>query len=97
MEGDDGADVPGAGHFDPDIRHSTNDSVTSLALVAGGEAVTLLPDLVRPRDQPGVAVRAIAEGSVQRTIFMATRTADAERPSVQALQAAVRAAAAARF
>ena len=34
------------GGFDPDIRHRTNDSVTSLALVARGQAVTLLPVLV---------------------------------------------------
>jgi DNA-binding transcriptional LysR family regulator len=75
------------GGFDPDIRHRTNDSVTTLALVAGGQAVTLLPQLVEPT---GVAVRAIAEGSVHRTIFAATRAADAKRPSVQALLAAVR-------
>ena len=83
------------GGFDPDIRHRTNDSVTSLALVAGGQAVTLLPQLVRPEAQPGVAVRAIADGSVERTILAATRTADAQRPSVQALLAAMRAGAAA--
>ena len=33
----------GLGGFDPDIRHRTNDSVLSLALVADGQAVTLLP------------------------------------------------------
>jgi DNA-binding transcriptional LysR family regulator len=82
------------GGFDPDIRHRTNDSVTTLALVAGGQAVTLLPLLVDPATQPGVAVRAIAEGSVHRKIFAATRAADAKRPSVQALLAAIRAAAA---
>jgi DNA-binding transcriptional LysR family regulator len=82
------------GKFDPDIRHATNDSVTSLALVARGQAVTLLPALVDPGAQAGVAVRAIAEGSVYRTNFAATRTADAQRPSVQALLAAIRAAAA---
>ena len=82
------------GAFDPDLRHRTNDSVTSLALVAARQAVTLLPDFVRPEAHPGVAVRAIAGGAVHRTIFMATRAADAERPSVQALRAAVRAAAA---
>lgn len=82
------------GGFDPDIRHRTNDSVISLAVVAHGQAVTLLPELVAPEDHPGVVVRAIAEGSVHRTIFTATRTADAERPSVQALLDAVRTAAA---
>jgi DNA-binding transcriptional LysR family regulator len=81
--------------FDPDIRHRTNDSVTSLALVAGGQAVTLLPALVDPdpAKHPGIAVREIAEGSVHRTIFTATRSADATRPSVQAMLAAIRAAA----
>jgi DNA-binding transcriptional LysR family regulator len=80
------------GRFDPDIRHRTNDSVTSLALVAGGQAVTLLASL--PGLRPGVVVREIAEGPVYRTIFAATRNADAKRPSVQALLAAIRAAAA---
>jgi DNA-binding transcriptional LysR family regulator len=82
------------GGFDPDIRHRTNDSVTSLAVVAQGLAVTLLPALVAPEAHPGVVARAIAEGSVHRTIFTATRTADAKRPSVQALLEAVRTAAA---
>jgi DNA-binding transcriptional LysR family regulator len=81
------------GGFDPDIRHRTNDSVLSLAAVASGLAVTLLPELVRSEAHPGVVVRTIAEGSVHRTIFTATRTADAKRPSVQALLAAVRASA----
>ena len=70
------------GDFDPDIRHRTNDSVTSLALVAAGHALTLLPQLVHPEDHPGVVVRAPAEGSVHRTIYAATRAADATRPSV---------------
>jgi DNA-binding transcriptional LysR family regulator len=84
----------GFGGFDPDIRHRTNDSVTSLALVAGGRAVTLLPELVAPEARPGVVVREIAEGSLHRTLFMASRGADADRPSVRALRAAIRRAAA---
>jgi DNA-binding transcriptional LysR family regulator len=71
------------GAFDPDIRHRANDSVPGLALVAQGQAVTLLPDLVRPEIHPGVAVRAIADRPVYRTIFAATRAADANRPSDQ--------------
>jgi DNA-binding transcriptional LysR family regulator len=78
------------GGFDPDIRHRTNDAVISLALVADGQAVTLLPEFVQPGNRPGVVVREIAEGSVHRTIYAATRAADAKRPSVQALLAAVR-------
>ena len=78
------------GGFDPDVRHRSNDSVIGLALVAEGQAVMLMPELVGLEDRPGIAVRAIAEGVVDRTIFMATRTADARRPSIQALRAAVR-------
>ncbi len=83
------------GGFDPDVRHRSNDSVLSLGLVARGLAVTLLPDLVAPGAQPGVVARPIAQGPVHRTIFAATRGADAQRPSVQALLGAVRDAAAA--
>ena len=82
------------GGFDPDVRHRANDSVLSLGLVAQGLAVTLLPELVAPAGRPGVAVRGIDGGPAHRTIFAATRTADARRPSVQTLLAAVRTAAA---
>jgi len=80
------------GGFDPEIRHRTNDSVLTLGLVAAGEAVTLLPDLVHPGARPGVTVRAVAGHTLDRAIYAATRTADATRPSVQALLAAVEAA-----
>jgi DNA-binding transcriptional LysR family regulator len=83
------------GGFDPDIRYRANDATISLALVARGLAVTLLPDLVVPGDHPGVALRAIAEAPVNRRIFAATRAADAARPSIRALLAAMRDAAAA--
>jgi DNA-binding transcriptional LysR family regulator len=82
------------GGFDPDVRHRANDSVVGLGLVAHGLAVTLLPEFVAPGVHPGVAVRGIAEGSVYRDIFAATRSADRQRPSVRALLGAVRAAAA---
>src|SRR5688500_6572623 len=83
------------GGFDPDIRHRTNDATVSLALVARGLAVTLLPDLVLPGRHPGIALRRVAEGSISRRILAVTRATDAERPSIQALLAAVRDAAAA--
>jgi DNA-binding transcriptional LysR family regulator len=83
------------GGFDPDIRHRTNDATVSLALVARGLAVTLLPDLPLPRRKPGIALRAIAGARVERAIFAVTRAADAERPSTRALLAAMRDAAAA--
>ena len=96
------------GGFDPDVRHRTAGATVALALVERGLAVTLLPALPlaglgADGAAPGVAgaaartgglaVRAIAEGSVDRAIFAATRAADAARPSTRALLAAVRAAA----
>jgi DNA-binding transcriptional LysR family regulator len=82
------------GGFDPDIRHRSNDANISLAIVARGLGVTLLPALPLPRRYPGTTVRPIAEGSITRAIFAATRATDANRPSTQALLAAVRDAAA---
>jgi DNA-binding transcriptional LysR family regulator len=79
------------GGFDPDVRHRTNDATVSVALVVRGLAVTLLPRLPLPRPHPGVALRAIAEGSVSRALFAATRATDAARPSMRALLAALRA------
>src|SRR5919205_68912 len=57
------------GGFDPDVRHRTNDPTISLALVARGLAVCMLPALPLPPEHPGVELRAIAEGWVERSIF----------------------------
>jgi DNA-binding transcriptional LysR family regulator len=83
------------GGFDPDIRHRTIDASVSLALVAGGLAVAMLPDLALPDRHPGTVVRPIARDPVARTIHAVVRAADTARPSTQALVAAVRGAAAA--
>jgi DNA-binding transcriptional LysR family regulator len=69
----------GLGGFDPDIRHRTNDATASVALAARGLAVTMLPELALLDRGPGVVLRAIAEEPVSRTIFAATRAADAAR------------------
>ena len=69
--------------------------------LAGRDAVGAAPGAAAPGAADaapragGLAVRAVAEGSVDRAIFAATRAADASRPSTRALLAAVRAAAAA--
>lgn len=81
------------GGFEPDVRYRTQDATISLALVARGLAVTMLPEFAMQGRRTGLAVRAIADGPVSRTIFAATRAADAARPSTQALLAAVRAVA----
>ena len=65
------------GGFEPDVRHRANDSVVALTLVASGLAVTLLPEFVDAGAHPGVRAFPMAEGSVHRTIYAATRTADA--------------------
>ena len=83
------------GGFEPDIRHRTNDATVSLALVARGFGVTLLPDLVVPTRQTGIALRRVEKATLGRVIFAVTRGSDATRPSTQALVTAVRHAAAA--
>jgi DNA-binding transcriptional LysR family regulator len=82
------------GGFDPDVRHRTNDAAISLAVVARGLGVAMLPELALPSRHPGVELRPIAERPVTRAIFVATRATDAARPSTQALVAAVGEAAA---
>ena len=74
--------------FEPDIRHRCENATVALALVARGLAVTLLPELALKEAQ--VPLRPL-EG-VARTIYAVTRTADAARPSTQALLRAVSAA-----
>jgi DNA-binding transcriptional LysR family regulator len=83
------------GGFAPDIRHRANDANVTLALVAAGLAVALVPDLPLPAHRAGIAVRSIAGGPIERAIFAATRSADAARPSTQALLEAIRDASAA--
>jgi len=83
------------GGFDPDIRHRSNDAAIITALVAGGLAVAIFPELPLTGGVRGIAVRPIAEGPVSRNIFAATRRADGARPSTQALLASVRKVAAA--
>jgi DNA-binding transcriptional LysR family regulator len=78
------------GDFEPDIRHRANDATVGLALVAQGLAVALLPELPLPDGYRGIAVRDIAGTPVPRSIFAVTRTADARRPSTQAVLAALR-------
>jgi DNA-binding transcriptional LysR family regulator len=75
------------GGFEPDVRHRTADATVSLALVARGLAVALVPSLAIPEDHPGVTLKPTG---VKRRIVAVVREADAARPSVQALLAGVR-------
>jgi DNA-binding transcriptional LysR family regulator len=78
------------GGFEPDVRHRSNDLLMLLALVANGQAVTLLPDLVRPGRDPAVAVRDVAETPLKRTVFGAIRRGSQRRPALNALRAALK-------
>ena len=80
------------GGYAPDIRHRTDDGLILRALVASGQAVTLLPALIATAS-PEVAARPIAEGAVHRTIFTAARTGAAESPAVTAIRDAIQLAA----
>jgi DNA-binding transcriptional LysR family regulator len=81
------------GGFEPDVRHRTNDAGISLEIVSQGLAVGMLPDLALPDRLPGIRLRDIADAHLNRSIFAATRTTDAARPSTQAVLSAVRATA----
>lgn len=78
------------GGFEPDVRHRSNDLLMLLALVAAGQAVTLLPDLVRAGREPAVVVRDVAEARLTRTVFVAIRRGSARRPALTALRTALR-------
>jgi DNA-binding transcriptional LysR family regulator len=80
------------GGYAPDIRHHTDDALIMRALVASGQAVTILAALIATAS-PQVAARPIAEGAVHRTIFTAARASTVDAPAVKAVRAALRNAA----
>ena len=81
-----------AGGFEPIVRHQTNELSMLLALVAGGHAVTLLPEIAFGGGHEGVAMRPLAGVAVDRTVFTATRAGADRRPALAAVRDAVRGA-----
>ena len=79
------------GGFEPDLRYASDDFLILLELVRTTGACALLPDLARGYGAPGVAVRAIAEGTIGREVFLLTRAT--RTPAVEAVAAALKAAA----
>jgi DNA-binding transcriptional LysR family regulator len=71
------------GGFDPDLRHRSNDADVQLELVRSAGAVALMPALTLPADDPGLAVREVAESPVTRQLLLLTR----DRPPAPALSA----------
>jgi DNA-binding transcriptional LysR family regulator len=76
--------------FEPIVRHQTNELSMLLALVAGGHAVTLLPEIAFAGGHEGVAVRPLAGIDAERTVFTAARTGADRRPALAAVREAVR-------
>jgi DNA-binding transcriptional LysR family regulator len=70
------------GGFEPDVRHRVNDMQLLIDLVGTGRAVALLPALGRPDEDPRLRVRRVG---VRRSIFVATRTSDRDRPATAAV------------
>jgi DNA-binding transcriptional LysR family regulator len=75
--------------FEPIVRHQTNELSMLLALVAGGHAVTMLPEIAFGGGHEGVAMRPIRSMAVDRTVFTAARTGADRRPALAAVRAAV--------
>lgn len=79
--------------FEPDVRYETADLQAHIALVAAGEAVSLLPGLMwmtAPPDLP----RSPLPGAPRRAVFAAFRATTSVDPAVTAALSALRRAAA---
>lgn len=79
--------------FEPDVRYETADLQAQVRLIASGNAVALMPDLVwAARDIP---VRLVdLDGSPRRTVFTSARRAGAARPAIRSVREVLKAVAA---
>lgn len=77
--------------FEPDVRFETDDLEAQIALIESGNAVAILPDLMRVRRRPDV--RVIDVDARRRTVFTATRTALRRTPAIRACRDALAAVA----
>ncbi|MEU4420456.1 LysR family transcriptional regulator [Actinoplanes sp. NPDC024001] len=76
------------GGYEPDLRHRSGDVDVILDLVRIAGAVALLPAMTLPADDPGLAVRPVAEAAAGRRLFLVTRDGPAG-PALTAFLAAV--------
>ena len=99
-----GACQPGTGHhhmhlrvcrqlggFEPIVRHTSDDFLILLELARATGSAALLPELVHAYEVPGVVVRSLAEGKVERHVYLLTRTS--ATPTIGAVADALRTAA----
>lgn len=61
------------GGYEPDLRHRCSDADVQLELVRAAAAVALMPALTLPTDDPALAIRDIAEATLQRRLVAVTR------------------------
>lgn len=61
------------GGYEPDLRHRSSDADVQLELVRAAGAVALLPSLTLPSADPAIAVRDLAEATLQRRLVAVTR------------------------
>ncbi|MCZ0730371.1 LysR family transcriptional regulator [Mycolicibacterium iranicum] len=73
--------------FEPDVRFVTDDLEAQIALIESGNAVAILPDLMRVRRRP--ALRVIDVDSRRRSVFTATRAALSQTPAIRACREAL--------
>ena len=73
--------------FEPDVRFETDDLEAQIALIESGNAVAILPDLMRVRRRPDV--RVVDVDPRRRSVFTATRTAISSTQAIRACREAL--------
>lgn len=73
--------------FEPDVRFVTDDLEAQIALIESGNAVAILPDLMRVRRRPDV--RMVDVDPRRRSVFTATRSAISNTPAIRACREAL--------
>jgi molybdate transport repressor ModE-like protein len=81
-----------AAGFSPEIAAYSSDYDVTLALVADGLGVALVP-MMALRDVPGLVARRLLEPGLKRQLLAATRVGNARTPAIAALLGALRRAA----
>lgn len=71
--------------FEPDLRYETADMQAHVQLVASGNAVAMLPELVL-RDQRHALRTLDLPGAPERTIFTAMRHSSTQSPAIRAVR-----------
>ena len=61
------------GGFDPELRHRSNDADMQLEIVRTARAVALMPSLAVRLDDPPLAIRHVAGGTIARSLLLLTR------------------------